>query len=523
MVGFNFILAISALQVSGPETVWAWKDGKPLARLVSPRLEESLEGIVERTLNGYLKGAYGFSLPLAEGAERPGLYLVFGDQKNSKILSDLSRQGLDLDLTGLGSEGFRILTHESGRRRFVIVTARTAVGLKYGAQELAYFHLPATKDSLAVDWPIDLRRKPALDYRGVYLLPCWAAHDSLESWKRVLRFHSELTINRNWFWLAGFPILPEYGGEYSGTDLSDRKKVTELVELCRREGMKFFIGGGWFTWHHAKHAGGSIERGVQYYLDLLSALPGAEGIYLEPSGEGREVDDAAWRKRTEAFSQLARRIWKERPDFEFAIAIGQFNSKAYREALHRIDGRRIFWWWCWGDPLRDNALTEHPLVLRWHTIRRMSHFHGSTEPPGPEEARLTGLATSYDPGMGFGNPWNGWPAMGVDFPRDFHPHTIPFFSHQYWFRERSWDLRITRKQFAARLSRRLFDADMPGVAVEHYLQLAEWCFNPEKASGDVLVPLESFVRAHAGQGTPRNRDTLSRMQEAIDGFRKVQK
>jgi len=55
----------------------------------------------------------------------------------------------------------------------------------------------------------------------VYILPCWSAYDSLENWKRVLRFHSELTINRNWFWLAGFPLLEQYGGEYKNSDLAN--------------------------------------------------------------------------------------------------------------------------------------------------------------------------------------------------------------------------------------------------------------------------------------------------------------
>ena len=43
------------------------------------------------------------------------------------------------------------------------------------------------------------------------MLPCYRLRSITV--KRVLRFNSEITLNRNWFWLAGFPLLEEYGGE----------------------------------------------------------------------------------------------------------------------------------------------------------------------------------------------------------------------------------------------------------------------------------------------------------------------
>ena len=511
-------VAAAAEFAARAENPAVWANGRPQARLVVPRLGRTMADIVQSTLNGHLGDAFGWSLPTATRADAPGLYVLVGNETNNTVLADLVGRGLKLDRTDLGDEGFRVLTHEAGDRRFIIVTANTAVGLKYGCQELMYFRIAATAGRATIDWPLDVRMKPAFAYRGVYMLPCWAAYDSLNAWKRVVKFHSELTINRNWFWLAGFPMLEQYGGQYKGTDLADSRNVIGLVDLCRAEGMKFYIGGGWFTWHHERHAGGSIERGIRYYLDMLELLPDAEGVYLEPAGEGRDADEATWRKRTDALRTLAETIWRDRPEFEFAIAIGRFNAKPYREAIHRIDDQRIYWWWCWGDPVREKALDEHPLMLRWHTVVRMSEFHGSNDPPKASEAALTGFATGYDPGQGFGNPWNGWAAMGVDRPREFHPYTMPFFSHQYLFRERCWNVNITDEQFAARLSRRLFDADVPAEAIRHYLALADACPEPREVDPDSLVVIDEFVARHANRGTPRNRDTFARMREALDGI-----
>ena len=80
-------------------------------------------------------------------------------------------------------------------------------------------------------------------------------------------------------------------------------------------------------------------------------------------------------------------------------------------------------------------------------------------------------------------------------------------------------MNITDEQFAERLGRRLFDADMPPEAIRHYLTLADLCPKPKEADGQLLEKLGAFVEQHAGKGTARNRDTLMRMAEALAGIR----
>jgi hypothetical protein len=79
-------------------------------------------------------------------------------------------------------------------------------------------------------------------------------------------------------------------------------------------------------------------------------------------------------------------------------------------------------------------------------------------------------------------------------------------------------VRITDGEFAARLGSRLFDVDMPQEAVRLYLQLADLCFQPALAESATLEPIEKFVTQYSGHGTPRNRDTLRRMAEAVRGL-----
>jgi len=520
------LFALSAILL-GAGPLWGqtagqtlWQADEATARLVPPELPAPMDKLVEVTLNGFLRKACGKAIPIAHKAEGHGLFILVGNEENNPVIRELAADGLQIDRAGLGDEGFRIVSRKAGDRKLIIITANTPVGLKHGCQELVFFRTNLTSKAAKVDWPLDVTMQPAFGYRGVYMLPCWSAQDSIENWRAVLKFHSELTINRNWFWLGGFPLLEKYGGEYQGTALADVGNVRGLVELCRGEGMKFYIGDGWFTWHHAKAAAGSTERGIQYFLDLLDLLPGVEGIYLEPVGEGRDADEEVWRRDAARMKALAEAAWKKNPALEFAIAIGRFNQPEYRRLIHEIDSSRLYWWWCWGDPLAQNALSEHPLVLRWHTTIRMSDFHGSRSPPRPEETVLAGITTSYDPGQGYGNPWNGWAKMGHDKPRNVHPYTMPFFCHQYEYREHCWQPDLSEERFVERLDRRLFDADMPADAGAYYRQLSDMCWDPPKADLKLLAKIDTFVARHANQGTARNRDTLARMREAVDGIRK---
>jgi hypothetical protein len=501
-----------------------WKQAAQ-AELIVPDLAGPTAHIVENTINQYTGDKFGWKLPVSRAPGPKKLSIVAGSATNNPLIAKLGREGVDIRTEDLGEEGFRIVTYQKKSQQYVVLLAQTPAGLKFAAQELVFFHMPATKDLVSVDWPMDLRKKPQFAYRGIYMLPCWAQHDSVEHWRRVLRFNSELTCNRNYFWLDGFPLLPQYGGEYTGTDLAQPSNVRSLIELSQQLGVKFLIGGGWDTWHQRKLFGNDVMRSVQYYLDLFHLLPGSAGIYLEPVGEGSErTDPAESLKSVAAIRKLAETIWRERPDFEFAVAAGKFNPKVYLDALDAIDRKRIYWTWGWGDPTRDHALAEHPLVLRWHTIVKMSEWHGSNDAPRPDEIPLPGFYTSYDPGMGFGNTWNGrgyGVGTGISAPREFDPYTIPYFAHEYWFRERAWDVHATREQFSSRLARRLFDADMPADAIVHYLALQEMCHTPKNATDEFLIPIERFTTQFAQFGTPRNQDTIRRMQEAIAGFRKV--
>lgn len=493
-----------------------WRDGETRCRLVLPTGDDRGASLARSTLTDYARQLGNIELEPASDASRPGNYIVIGRPETNPLMSKLVSRGATLTNFDLGEEGFQLLTHQDANSRYVLVHGRTPRAIKHACQELMYYRTSATTTRVAIDWPLDVVMKPAIGYRGIYILPCWSAYDSLDSWKRMLRFNSELTINRNWFWLGGFPVAG-HTGEYGGTALADEKNVQALIDLSNSEEMAFLIGDGWFTFHHRKAVGDDYAKGRDYFLAYLRTFKNIRGLYLEPTGEGKETGN--WRPECDALRDLIRTVLKDRPEMEIALAIGKFNNNEYLKLMSELDSKRVHWWWCWGDPYRDKAFDFYPTILRWHTIVRMSNFHGSNDPPLPSEATLAGVVTSYDPGQGFGNPWNGWAKLGVTEPRNFDPYEIPYFGHEYHYRERCWDLRLSDADFVKRLHRRLFDADAPRDAGEQYWRLTQITMKTGKdfvPSPEQLAPIKAFVEGfQARKHTPRTTDTIKRMEFAL--------
>ncbi len=487
---FGLSLDPSLLAAQIGSRVALWKDGTATSFLLLPSSDKQASSLASSTFSYNLGQFYGLQLPLANGDEKAGTYIVLGTPANNPALNNLVQSGLKLTKEDIGDEGFQLLTYQKGASRYVIAYGKTPRALKFASQELIFYLMPATRSAGHVYWPINEVRRPAFTYRCIYMLPCWSPGDSMESWQRVLRFNSELTLNRTWFWLDGFP-LAGHKGLYKGTPLSDAGNVQSLIDLVNSEDMKFYIGGGWLTWHMAKEVGTDLKKAQDYYLEYLRTFRDFSGFYLEPTGEptaeaGKVTAQQSnnWRAEAQALRSLTRTVAQRRSQFEFAVAIGQYNSREYLAEMAKLDPKHVYWWWCWGHPVRDYASSLFPKILAWQSSffspsNDQSEW-GTRSAPGPEMKGLSGIVTSYDPGAGWGNPWNGLPSkiewqtmIPTPGARNFDPYTIPYFYLQYFVRERAWNLGLSEQQFSERLLRRLFDGDAPTEAGQQYVKLSQ--------------------------------------------------
>src|SRR5262249_6074520 len=154
--------------------------------------------------------------------------------------------------------------------------------------------------------------------------------------------------------------------------------------------------------------------------------------------------------------------------------------------------------------------------------RKNTNTHGSSRSPEPRHRGMAGVCTTYENSSGWGNSWTPtvtmWPVL--DKPTHFDPYTMAYFYLQYYFRERCWNLQLTDEQFAARLQRRLFDADAPADGGQRYAQLSRWVLavydgGAKPGAGDLRGLRKWLTDLGRKPLTPRTKDTLSRMEEAL--------
>src|SRR5262249_33705251 len=176
---FGFSLAVSLATAQAGPNVVLWKDRKATSFLVLPSSDERASGLVRSTFSYNLARFYGLQLPVANGQEKAGTYVVLGTPANNPLFNRLVQGGLNLTRKEIGDEGFQLLTYETGGSRYVIAYGKTPRALKFASQELIFYRMPATKNVGMVDWPINEVRTPELAYRGIYMLPCWSPDDSM--------------------------------------------------------------------------------------------------------------------------------------------------------------------------------------------------------------------------------------------------------------------------------------------------------------------------------------------------------
>jgi|SRR5438093_412373 len=129
-------------------------------------------------------------------------------------------------------------------------------------------------------------------------------------------------------------------------------------------------------------------------MDYFKAFKNFHGFYFEPMGEPESM--AVRRKaqtrglRPKGLKRLIERLFAQHSEFEVAIAIGRFNNAEYLRQMAQLGPKRVYWWWCWGDSLKDKALELFPNVLTWHTTSpgEISQTHSTRQPPGPSERKL---------------------------------------------------------------------------------------------------------------------------------------
>src|SRR5262245_10677198 len=102
------VFSTSSVLAAESGRVVLWEGGKTSTTLIPPRLAPPVDKLIENTINGYLSESFGHEIPLGSAADKPGTFVVVGNETNNPMLAKLITGGVKLDNQALGEEGFRI-------------------------------------------------------------------------------------------------------------------------------------------------------------------------------------------------------------------------------------------------------------------------------------------------------------------------------------------------------------------------------------------------------------------------------
>ncbi len=589
----HFVAALSVSD-SSPSSVFARVagDGQPHCRIVLPdqpafmetRAAHELAQIIARDT-----GAVAEIRPLSDPAGTSSeLEILLGTPSSCPLVARSVRDMQDGigDLPLAGPDGFAVQTLEQEGKKYLVVAGATPRAVFYAALYTAeQVFAPQGRASLVVA-PTRISRTPALTERSPYCLGTSGApiEYTLDDWKKIFDGFAREGINRVYFWWQSlykprsFPDRRTIGGGNGRLKLTN-DDVNALARYAHQLGMTFLIGGGAFAWGGAsaltdlhpeaaaKNASGMCPSNAkaralhnQFLLEMLEAIPEADGIWFEPRDEHGECKCDRCQKPVDSFGskqygqseitwlkQFAKLLWASRPKAEIAWLIEvskdtkmHTDDPAYFEAIRQIKDPRIQWVVVWGAwELSGPQGQKRPLPffsrshLHWNKPYRMSL----------DMIRATALRAADMGLLGYSPAWEVWFSAGlgdyyaglIPYPMDLLPYELT----AYAFREFTWEPAQSMDQFKAKMRRRYFGPDAPMPLVEDMVWMRQFVtdysltlteFAGERAHWDggyfpaLNVP-ETIKNARAAETQPFDWKTyqLNQLETKLKQLRKIQR
>ena len=408
-------------------------------------------------------------------------------------------------LAFMDEQGFVCVPVESKGVTQMFVVSRTSRGVFNGAVYLRDFLIEGAKD-LYVQRETVIR-SPQMGGRPVYLLTIWGNEDeyTVQDWKLIFDSFARDGMDRIYFWLSGhfpskkFPKTHKVANTVKGITYDSTKDSgiptledqRQLIRSAHEMGLKFYLGGalgGWVgTVFITDLEKDTLKKGVgdsslcpsnskvrqalvQYYREMLDALPEADGLYLESADEdgdcqcpvcSRPIDSLGSKQFGQAqlslLQEIMHEIWRDHPHARLAYTVGYSAHKsdaAYYEAIRQMNDPRLEWMEArasWEFPATDGKalpaayISRHMMGWRYHDTKPMDELVSDISRMGKEG--WYGCISTFSPGFSSGSFHKDIP-----FPTDQLPYILTHFAH----REMTWEPALTIEELRKRVHRRFF-------------------------------------------------------------------
>jgi hypothetical protein len=322
--------------------------------------------------------------------------------------------------------------------------------------------------------------------------------------------------------------------------------------------MKFLIGSGIFAWFgvdaiagrfpetRASGSGGMcpsqpLARRInqEYLLEMLEALPEADGFFLEIRDEygpctcptcQRRLDQRGSRQYGQAelsfLKELTAEVWKRNPKAIFVSSIGygvesqgaHTDDVQFYDGVRQLNDPRLFWLVCrnnWDFPAAEG--TARPLrwfsgnMLQWTQYYRLSTAELGKWIHRTRDAGCVGFLPALEPGFCSAS----WYSDEVPYPVDRIPYVVTRFA----YREHCWEPDMTTEEFRRRLSRRFFGPGATARLADDLLQLFDLI--RAESQNTALIPDGKWTR-HSTRRLLEEAERASPMANSLSAWTRIQ-
>jgi hypothetical protein len=460
------------------------------------------------------------------------------------------------------------LTINGAKQLFVV--SQTARGVFNGAVYLRDFCIDGEKENLSADFR-PFSRSPEFKGRPAYVLTIWGheAQYSPDDWDKIFDRFARDGLDRVYFWVCGhFPskLYPQvYGREYAWEEttipnttkdsrIGSVEALKKVIAYAHKRGLKIYLGGAFGGWtgsmfltdmdpttfkvgpkepslcpsnkraHEAMH---------KYYVEIFTALPEADGVFIESTDEygecqcadcSRKLDDLGSKQfgqtQLDLCEKIMKDVWKIKPEAKFAYTIGYPEHKSdvlYYERIKKLSTDPRFEWmearrnWTFpgpkGEQLPNAYFSDKVMHWKQNYWKPLSDLINDAQRAKKE--KCYGLITSFEPGYATGSFYTQIP-----FPTDLLPYALTGFV----FREVTWNPSYTVADMQERTHQRFFGKESPKGLADDLWKLRE--IIRSKKGTNQLSAIEQRIKDARTKASPKTTQGLDLMTRAIDDIRK---
>ena len=401
----------------------------------------------------------------------------------------------------VGDEGFACIPQTAKGKPRLLVLANTSKGVLNGAYYVRDFLIDGMQDNLNLKLA-EVLRAPQMGARGTYALSMYGVTPryTVEDWKPVMRSFARDGMNRVYFWVSGMFPSKKFPQTFD-RDSSQRTKIREIAEIralieeAHAQGLKFYLGSGTFAWSTAHYLGEGVpdsaavgagglnpsnaevrRRHLEYFMEMVDALPEADGLFLEVRDEHGEcqcpacqikLDEYGSKMYGEAlisfFQQLADQVWRKHPKMRFCVNVGYKEHEKdvnYYEQIGRMRDERFEWLdcrWAWqfpgpgGENLPASYFTRKAIHWGPFYSRSLKEMIEMTTKASREG--YYGYCPAFEPGFATADFFG----QEVPYPTDRLPYALTGFA----YRELTWEPAEAAKGLEQRVQQRFFGSEAP--------------------------------------------------------------